>query len=385
MQNTNGETIESLISKWRVHLLRHEEIHSDDDFEELEARLREQIIALQGVDLADDEVFIIAVRRLGRADAASRGFARERFEWLWEQSGAESASFNEGGRPLALTIPGSAVRGRRWASHIEIVVVLGLAVTAALSIKIPEVFGYRIIEGDELYARNLSLFIFPMLTGYFAWKRGLDMPPTLWLVLAFVAAAFFANIFPFTEWAETELLTALHLPIALWLIVGFAYVGGRWRSVKRRIDFVRFSGELFIYYTLIALGGGVLSLLTWALFIAIDVDVEYFIVEWVLPCGAMGAVLVGAWLVERQQSFMQNIAPTLSRVFTPLFAAMLFVFLVAIILTGEWSDMAPDTLIGISCWFWYSDSSYSPCRHVTHRRSPASLTRYSHFCWRLPS
>ena len=31
------------------------------------------------------------------------------------------------------------------------------------------------------------------------------------------------------------------------------------REVAGRMDFVRFSGELFIYYVLIALGGGVLT------------------------------------------------------------------------------------------------------------------------------
>ena len=53
------------------------------------------------------------------------------------------------------------------------------------------------------------------------------------------------------------MLTALHLPIALWLAVGFAYVRGRWFADGGRMNFVRFSGELAIYYVLIALGGGV--------------------------------------------------------------------------------------------------------------------------------
>ena len=46
---------------------------------------------------------------------------------------------------------------------------------------------------------------------------------------------------------------ALHLPIALWLTVGYAYIGGRWNDHYRRMDFVRFSGEWFIYYILIVL------------------------------------------------------------------------------------------------------------------------------------
>ena len=327
MREANADTIESLIAGWRTYLGRKEAVHATD-LEELEGRLREQVAALRDVGLTDDEAFLIAVRRVGETDAASREFAREHFERLWE--GPESVPEGDG------------VRFERT----EFAVVIGLAVAAALAIKVPELFGYRLIDGDVAYARNLSLFVLPMLAGYFAWKRGLGGRESLWLVLPFVAAGVFANIFPFKRDAYTEALTAIHLPFAMWLVVGFAYVGGRWRSVERRTDFVRFSGELFIYYVLIALGGGVFSLLTWGMFEAIDLDVGDLIAEWVLPCGAMGAVLVGAWLVERRQSVMQNIAPMLARVFTPLFAVMLPIFLVAMILTGEWIDMDRDMLIG---------------------------------------
>ena len=205
---------------------------------------------------------------------------------------------------MALLVPDLAVGDNGRSPRTEFVVVFGLAVVAGLAIKVPEAFGYRLIDGDGVYARNLSFFVLPMLAGYFAWKRGVSSAQSLWLVLPFVAAAVFANIFPFKGDGHTETLTALHLPFALWLVVGFAYVGGRWRSVERRTDFVRFSGELFIYYVLIALGGGVFSLLTWGMFEAIDLEIGDFIAEWLVPCGAMGAMLVSAWLVERRQSVM---------------------------------------------------------------------------------
>ena len=40
------------------------------------------------------------------------------------------------------------------------------------------------------------------------------------------------------------------------------------------MDFVRFSGELFIYYVLIALGGGVFTAMTMMMFNAIDIRAE---------------------------------------------------------------------------------------------------------------
>ncbi len=101
------------------------------------------------------------------------------------------------------------------------------------------------------------------------------------------------------------MLTALHLPIALWLVVGIAYAGGRWSQVAGRMDFIRFSGELFIYYVLIALGGGVLTAFMAMIFQAIGVDVEPFFESWLLPCGAAGRrrgrLLAGGGQAERDR------------------------------------------------------------------------------------
>src|SRR5262249_18463971 len=143
----------------------------------------------------------------------------------------------------------------------------------------------------------------------------------------------------------TEALTALHLPIALWLVVGIAYAGGRWSQGAGRMDFIRFSGELFIYYVLIALGGGVLTGFMAAIFKAIGIDVGPFIGTWLLPCGALGAVMVASWLVEAKQSVIENMAPVLTRLFTPLFAAVLIVFLGTVMWTGRGIDIKREVLI----------------------------------------
>ncbi len=155
----------------------------------------------------------------------------------------------------------------------------------------------------------------------------------------------FANAYPFTRGGHTEPLTALHLPIALWLVVGVAYAGRRWNETGGRMDFIRFSGELFIYFALIALGGGVLTAFMAMIFQAIGIDVEPFLESWLLPCGAMGAVIVASWLVEAKQSVIENMAPVLTRLFTPLFAAVLVVFLGTLLWTGRGLDIERNVLI----------------------------------------
>jgi hypothetical protein len=235
-------------------------------------------------------------------------------------------------------------------TRTETLVVLGLAIAAALAIKLPALFGIALDEdGNEpFYFRNLSLFVFPLLALYFVWKRRSGIVSAVWLALPFAAAAVVVNVYPFSterEVSDTLVLTALHLPIALWLAVGFAYVGGRWFAADRRMDFVRFSGELVIHYVLIALGGGVLTGFTVMMFEAIGMNAEWLAQGWLVPCGAMGAILIASWLVEGKQSAIGNMAPVLTRLFTPLFTILLLVFLATMAWTGSPINVERNVLI----------------------------------------
>ncbi|MDA1081719.1 MAG: permease prefix domain 1-containing protein [Gemmatimonadetes bacterium] len=331
-------SLEEQIDQWRNYL-RHRRAIQSVDVAELEDHLREQIADLTAAGLAADEAFLVAMKRLGNLDALSREFAREHSDRLWKQLVSVAA---DSGEPAA-------------GSRKDAIVAFAFAAAAAVAIKVPELFGVHMDTNSELpsfYFHNIPLFVLPFLTGYFVWKRRLDAKAALPLAVAFVAAAVFANVYPFSEGANgeplassTEALTVMHLPIALWLVVGIAYAGGRWGQVEGRMDFVRFSGELFIYFTLMAAGGGVISGLTMLTFQAVGVNAETFVATWLLPCGAVGAVLVGAWLVEAKQSVVENMAPVLTRLFTPLLAAVLVTFLGTVLWTGNAVDIQRDVLI----------------------------------------
>jgi hypothetical protein len=324
----HSTVLEEQIDQWRSYLRRRQAIHPVD-IVELEDHLREQIAGLVDAGLAPDEAFLVAVKRMGDLDALSREFAREHSERLWKQLVLVSPDPEE---------PRARVR-------TDAIVAFGLAAAAAAAIKVPTLFGIDLDEDGGFYARNASLFVLPFLTAYFVWKRRLATTTVAWLAAAFVAAGVFANVYPFTPEGYTETLTALHLPIALWLVVGVAYAGGRWSQVAGRMDFVRFSGEVFIYYVLIALGGGVLIAFMALIFQAIEVDVEPYFESWLLPCGAVAGIIVASWLVEAKQRVIENMAPVLARLFTPLFAAVLVTFLVTVLLTGRGIDVERDVLI----------------------------------------
>ena len=326
------QSLEKQIAQWREYLHRRQALHGSD-IEELEGHLRDQLTALTEAGLAGDEAFLVAVKRMGSLDALSREFARAHSERLWKQ----------------LVIgPGAADESAR-AGHAELLLVLGLAVAAALAVKVPALFGFPLTPDADpppFYFRNASLFVLPLLTVYFIWKRGSGVSRALWLTLPFAAGAVFANIFPFHANSDTEKLTALHLPIALWLVVGFAYVRNRWFAESGRMDFVRFSGELAIYYVLIALGGFVLIGFTVMLFASIGMKADWLIGGWLVPCGAAGAVIIGSWLVEAKQNVIENMAPVLTRLFTPLFTVLLLAFLGTMAWTGSPINVERQVLIG---------------------------------------
>ena len=312
--------IEAQIDQWRSFLRRRQAIQAVD-VSELEDHLREQMTDLVAAGLAADEAFLVAVKRMGNLDTLSREFAREHSDRLWKQLVVSPA-------------PDLGEPGR--GSRAEAFVAFALAVGAAAAVKLPQWFGAPIEGHQGFYLRNLSFFVLPLLAGYFVWKRRLNRSAPLWLGLVFVASAVLANAYPWAPTSATAGLTALHLPVMLWLVgVGTAYAGGRWRRVEGRMDLVRFSGEWFIYYVLIALGGAVVTALVALLFRAIGVNAQPFLASWQVPCGAAGAVLIAAWLVEAKQSVIENMAPVLARLFTPLLAAMLVAFLAALLWTGH--------------------------------------------------
>lgn len=320
-------SLEDQIDQWRAFLRRRQTLHAVD-VAELEDHLRQQIASLSDAGLAADEAFLVAVKRMGGLDALSLEFAREHSERLWKQLVAAPQD-----------------EGARAASRFEALMAFGLAGLAALAIKAPALAGVTLEDHIGFYLRNLSLFVLPLLAVYFIWKRKRSPASVGWIAAGFVLAAAIINLYPFQPNGSTETLAALHLPIALWLVIGLAYAGARWREISGRMDFIRFSGELFIYYVLIALGGGVLTAFMLMIFQAVGVDIEPFFENWILPCGACGAVLVAAFLVEAKQSVIENMAPVLARLFAPLFTIVLLAFLGTVLFTGRGIDIERNVLI----------------------------------------
>src|ERR671919_2712717 len=271
------DSVELQIAEWRGHVAKAPAVDGHP-VDELEGHLRDQIAELNAAGLTADEAFLVAVKRMGDLDTLSREFAREHSGRLWKQ----------------LVLRGDDEPARPSNGWFEGLV---FALAAAVAIQVARLAAQFPEEDPGWLLRNIGVFVLPFLAGYFARRRQLDT--RRWVITAapFVLVALVVNLYPYRAGSATELLVALHLPVVLWFAVAYPYMGGTIRSHERRMDFVRFTGEWVIYYVLIALGGAVLLLLTALILEPVGTGVADRVIEWVLPSGAAGAVVVAAWLV----------------------------------------------------------------------------------------
>jgi len=266
---------------------------------------------------------------LGSVDEISREFAREHAERLWKQLVLTGAGGSDA--------PGIAR---------NLLPAIGFAFAAAMALKSAATW----LEGEH-FGRNLALIVLPFVTGYLAWTRRLGAGALAASAGTYAVAALAMNLYPWQrdtyEYIDstTAVLAATHLPILLWLVAGLAYVGGQWRSHARRMDFIRFTGEWVVYLALLALGGIVVTGLTIASFTTLGVTDGDTIASWIIPIGAAGATVIAAWLVEAKQAVVENIAPVLTKVFTPITLLLLVALLSALAIRLDFADLDRDLLL----------------------------------------
>ena len=133
------ESVESQITEWRAYVAGAPGVNGRD-VEELEDHLRGQIAELNEAGLADDEAFLVAVKRMGDLDSLSREFAREHSGRLWKQ----------------LVLSGADEPARAMGGWLE-AFLFGLA--AAVALQIARLAADFPDEEPTWLARNLGLFV----------------------------------------------------------------------------------------------------------------------------------------------------------------------------------------------------------------------------------
>ncbi|HTE28440.1 hypothetical protein [Flavitalea sp.] len=219
-----------------------------------------------------------------------------------------------------------------WGSGRELVFVLIASLVGGVIAKLPALLN---IDEDFFYPRNLGFTIFPVLAFYFAWKNKLSAGKSAFILVATLAGLVFINLLPDVENSDTLILSCIHLVLFLWSIMGFAFVGEYRNNEEKRINFLKFNGDLVVMTTLIVITAGILSGITIGLFSLIGFNIEKFYFENIVQFGLPAAPIIGTYLTRTNPQLVSKVSPVIAKIFSPLVLVMLVVYLVAMVYSGK--------------------------------------------------
>lgn len=217
-------------------------------------------------------------------------------------------------------------------SNNELLIIFIASLIAGLIAKIPQLFS---VQSDFFYSRNCAFIVFPLLTAYFAWRKGIPIKKGILVSFSMLTAIIFINLFPDKSKSDTLVLSCIHLPLFLWALLGYTFVGDQFKNYTKRVDFLRYNGDLVVMTTLIVIAGALLTGITIGLFSLIHVEISEFYFKYIVVWGLAASPIVATYLVQTNPQLVNRVSPIIAKVFTPLVLITLVAYLIAVIGKGK--------------------------------------------------
>jgi hypothetical protein len=204
-----------------------------------------------------------------------------------------------------------------------------------LMIKIPQLTNPN-INTDLFYEKNAALIVFLGLSAFvLLTKKQINTKFLIISALLFIISAVYINLLPSDRDSHSINLAYIHLPLFLWCLYGFIFIGFDANDRIKRIDYIKYNGDLAILGAIILIAGGILTAVTLGLFSAIDLDIEKFYFDYIVIIGLVSVPIVATFIINSFPSITTKIAPVIATIFSPLVLATLIIYLVSIVLTGK--------------------------------------------------
>lgn len=206
---------------------------------------------------------------------------------------------------------------------------------AGILMKIPLWFGFD-PEIYAFYMKNTGIIVFLGLSTYaFLGISSLVLRNMLIVLLIYLVATLYVNLLPAGSESDSITLSYIHLPLFLWCIYGLIFMDFDFSGYSKRIDYLKYNGDLAILTLLILIGGGVLTGVTIGLFSAIDLNIENFYMENIAIVGLVASPIVATFIIKNFPAIGDKLASIIARIFSPLVLLTLFVYLIFMIVKGK--------------------------------------------------
>jgi hypothetical protein len=219
-----------------------------------------------------------------------------------------------------------------WGTRKDLLFILLAALVAGVIARFPTIFN---IDQEYFYQRNIGFIIFPMLSAYFAWKNNLSIGKIVFIAGTALAGLFFINFLPDNKKSDTLILSCIYLLIFLWSVIGFAFTGTFDNNTQKRLDYLKYNGDLLVMTALIVIAAGILSGVTIGLFSLIGLNIEVFYRENIIVSGLPMAPILGTYLIRSNPQLVGKVSPVIAKIFSPLVLVMLVIYTIAIIYAGK--------------------------------------------------
>lgn len=212
---------------------------------------------------------------------------------------------------------------------IDLAIMLGISILTAILAKVPQIF--PAINTEFFYLRDLPWIMLNGIILYTMWvNRTFVFRQILVYALLLIVSVVYINLLPDSQ-SDSILLAIIHLPLLLWCFWGLTWMSFDYMDHGKRMNFIRFNGELIIMTGLILIAGGLLTAITLSLFSAIGMEISKFYIQYIALSGAVAAPVVSFFLIRMYPDITRKVAPVIARVFTPVVLISLFAYLISLI------------------------------------------------------
>ncbi|WP_373521523.1 hypothetical protein [Aquiflexum sp.] len=219
-----------------------------------------------------------------------------------------------------------------WGTKNELWLVALLSLIAGIFIKFPAIFS---IDEEFFYPRNTSIIALTALTAYFVKNNKLPANKIFMIAAVVLISLVFINSLPNNPESNTLILACIHLPLVLWGMFGFSFLGNEPRNYLKRLEFLRFNGDLAVMSGLLLIAGGLMTGITLGLFELIGLKIEEFYFQYIVIFGLPMVPVVAAFLTQNNPQLVNKVSPVIAKLFSPLVLVMLVVYLSAIVISGK--------------------------------------------------
>jgi len=212
---------------------------------------------------------------------------------------------------------------------VDVIALLFACVISLLLIKIPAILQNNGLE-YIFYLKNAAMIVFFGMSVYLLLSKGLPKKiHWIWISLAFLVPAAFINLLPNSDKNDTVMLSCMHLALLMWCVYGILFIDMETKTTKR-MEYIRYNGDLVVLTTVILSAGGLFSMLTLGLFNMIGFHIEEFYFKFIGVWGLVSAPIVATYIIRNHALIANKIAPIIANIFSPLVLLMLFIFLISL-------------------------------------------------------